>query len=70
MGVHVEVDDFAEEDARVLLPGEHVADRGSDLAGRKGAGCDLIEQRLKEVVVAPVDDRDFDRCVLQMPARR
>ena len=42
-----------------------VAQRRGDLAGREPAGGDLIEQRLEEVEVAPVDQRDLHRRAAQ-----
>ena len=38
---------------------EHRAQRIRDLAGRQGAGRDLVGQRLEQVEVAPVDERDL-----------
>ena len=47
-------------DCRVGLLAQHVADRRGDLALGEDPGRDLVEQRLEEVVVGPVDDRDLD----------
>ncbi|MEY9629507.1 hypothetical protein ABIA27_004542 [Sinorhizobium fredii] len=43
-----------------------MADRPGDLGGRKNGGRDLVEQRLKEVVIAPIDERDADRRALEV----
>ena len=58
--VEVEADDFAHEDAGVALPAQQGAERRGDVGRRQAAGRHLIEQRLKEVEVAPVDQRHLD----------
>ena len=40
---------------------QQIADRPGDLRGRQRRGGDLIEQRLEQMMVAPVDQRDRDR---------
>src|SRR5262249_46958726 len=40
-----------------------------DLAGREGAGGDLVQQRLKQVVIAAIDQGDVDRCSSERPGR-
>jgi hypothetical protein len=45
-----------EHDRRVALPSQDAADRRSDVGRRKTGGRDLIEKRLEEVIVVPVDD--------------
>ena len=42
-------------------------DRRGDLPRREHAGGDLVEQRLEEVVVAAVDQRDVHRHVGESP---
>jgi hypothetical protein len=37
-----------------------LADRRRDFGGGEDDGCHLIEQRLKNVVVAPIDQDDLD----------
>ena len=58
--------DLAEHDLEVLLAAKNGADGGADLGGRQRGGGDLIEQGLKDVVVAAVDeghvDRGFGQC--------
>ena len=44
---------------------EDPAKRRSDLAGRECTCRDLIHERLKQMEVAPVDQRDLDRLVTQ-----
>src|SRR4051794_25745658 len=48
----------AHDDADVLLFSQYRADRRGDVARIQRGGGDLIEQRLEEVVVAAVDERD------------
>ncbi len=50
--------DFAEQHRRVALPAQDGADRPCDVGRRQAGRRDLIEQRLEQVIVVPVDDRD------------
>lgn len=52
----VQVRDLAENDFGIPLTAEGGAERGGDVAWREAAGGDLIEERLKEVEVALIDD--------------
>ena len=65
----VDVDDFPEQHANVLLAAEDAAQRCRDLAGRERAGSDLIKERLEQVIVAPIDERHVDRRGLQRARR-
>ena len=56
----IEPDGLAQEDRGVGVPAEDAPQRLRDLARREGAGRDLVEQRLEQVVVAPVDQRQVD----------
>jgi hypothetical protein len=49
---------LAQDHALVAGAAQDGADRRGDLRRRQAGGRDLIEQRLEEVVVAPVDDGD------------
>ena len=51
--------DLRHEDGRILLPPENVANGPSHVGRRKGRGRDLIEKRLKAMVVMAVDHRDL-----------
>ena len=51
----VDVGNRPEDHIRVRLPGENAADRRGDVGGRQGRGRHLIQKRLEQVVVAPVD---------------
>jgi hypothetical protein len=57
----VDVDYLAEQHRGVALLVQDVAQRRGDLARRQGTGRHLVEERLKEVKVAPVDQRDLHR---------
>ena len=50
----------------VLLAAEDRPQRVADLARRQGAGRDLVGQRLEEVEVAAVDERDLDVGALEV----
>ena len=63
----VDRDDIGEEDARVRLAAEDRADRIRDVAGRETRRRDLVEERLEEMVIAPVDDRQPDRRIGESP---
>ena len=56
----IDADGLAEDDRRVPVPPEHRAQRLGDVTGRQGARGDLVEHRLEQVEVAPVDERDPD----------
>src|SRR5262245_34234013 len=43
----------------VALGAQYVPDRPRNIRRRKGSGSDLIEQRLKAMVIVPVDNHDF-----------
>ena len=56
----VDVRDVSEHDTHVAVAGEDGADRGSDLSGRETGHRHLVEERLEEVIVRAVDQRDVD----------
>ena len=58
--VEVEAGDLGELDRDVPRVAEHVPQRRRDLAGWQDAGRHLVEQRLEEVVVAPVEQGHLD----------
>ena len=49
---------LGEQDLNVLLPSKDPADGRRDIAWRQRGGRDLIEQRLKQVIVVAIEDRD------------
>jgi hypothetical protein len=57
----VEVDDLGEQHRDVSTALEDRPEGMGDVGGRQATGRDLIEKRLKEVEVAPIDERDSDR---------
>ena len=56
----INVNSFAKEDLDVFLAAEDGADRGGDFSGREGAGGNLIEEGLKEMEIAFVEEGDVD----------
>ena len=65
----VDVDDLAEYDVDVQLLGHDRADRLGDVGRSEAGSGDLVEQRLEEMVVAAVDQRQPNVGVCQ-PSRR
>ena len=61
VGREVEPGGFGENHVGVPLPPQDPADWRGDVPGREGRHRDLIQQRLKHVVVPPIDDRHLDR---------
>ncbi|MDB5217598.1 MAG: hypothetical protein JWO86_5525 [Myxococcaceae bacterium] len=61
-GPRLEIDarDVTEHDAHVGIAGEDAADGRCDLGGGEARHRHLIEERLEEVVVGAVDQRDLD----------
>ena len=57
--------DFTQEHGRIPLLAEDVANRRSDLPRREFRRRDLIEQRLKEMVIRAVDQNHIGRCTTQ-----
>ena len=57
-GLDVDVLDLTEDHAQGRVVPQHVADGGRDLTLREDAGGHLVEQRLEQVVVGPVDEGD------------
>ena len=65
----VDRDHLGKKDPRVLLPSQDGADRVGDVVGRKAGGRDFIQQRLKQMIVATIDDRDSDIGVFECSRR-
>ncbi len=57
-GLEIDVFHLRQDDPQRLVVPQHVADGGSDLPLREDAGRHLVEQRLEEVMVRAVDERD------------
>ena len=56
----IQTDRLAEDDRRVALLAQDRAQRLGDVARRQRPGRDLVEQRLEQVEIAPVDERQPD----------
>jgi hypothetical protein len=59
-GSNIDAGDLRQKDCDVSLLRLELTDWRSDFGGREDGGCHLIEQRLKNVVVAPIDHDDLD----------
>jgi hypothetical protein len=57
--------DFAENDLTICLVAEDGANWRADVSGGQCGGGDLVEQGLEDVVVAPINDGQFDIRALQ-----
>ena len=53
--------DIGKNDGRVGLFAQYAADRRSDVGGREACGRHLIQKRLKQVVIVPIDHDDVGR---------
>ncbi len=51
---------FSLQNANVFMLRENAANGGSNLGGAQAGGRHLIQQRLEQVVVPPIDQRDID----------
>ena len=59
-GVEIDIDHCAEDHARVPLAAQHVTNRQGDIALGEYSRSDLMQQRLNQVVIRPVDDGDIN----------
>jgi len=59
-GVEVHALDRVHEHLDIMRPAQHGADRTGDVRWRQRASGDLIEQRLKEVIVVAVHQGDSE----------
>ena len=62
--LQIEAGHLGEDDIDVLAATQNVPQHGGDCTGRQDAGGHLVEQRLEQVVIALVDERDVEvgRC--------
>ena len=51
---------FSLQDANVCVLREDAADRSGDLGGTQAGRRHLVQQRLKQMMVPPIDERDVD----------
>ena len=66
----IEPVDLEELDGDARDASKHVSQRRRDLARREHPGCDLVQQRLEEVMVSSVDQRGLDALDVAEEARR
>src|SRR5439155_12713945 len=57
----VEILDVAHQHVAISLVFENRTQRRGDVGGRELASGDLVEERLKEMKVATIDERELDR---------
>ena len=55
---------LSQDDRTILLLPENTANRHGNITWIQRRGRHLIEQRLKQMVVVPIDERDPYRCIL------
>ena len=67
--VEVEARYVAQQDVAVCLPRDDRSERRGDIRRREAAGCDLIQQRLEQMEVAAIDERDLNGRSPQRPCR-
>jgi hypothetical protein len=58
--VEIDIDHFAEDNARVPLTAQQITNRQGDVPFGKNSRRELMQQRLNKVVIRPVDDGDID----------
>jgi hypothetical protein len=58
--IEIDIDHFAEDNARVPLVAQNVTDRPGDVPLGQNSCRELMQQRLNQVVIRPVDDGDID----------
>jgi hypothetical protein len=63
--IFIDSANFAKDYGRISLIFQKSTDRRRYLSRRKHGCRHLIEQRLKEVVIRPINDKDFRVCVSQ-----
>ncbi len=65
----IDARDLAHEHGDIALLAQDVAQRRGDRRRRQARGRDLVQQRLEQVMVAAIDQRDFHRRACQLPHR-
>jgi hypothetical protein len=68
--LQIEVGDLGKVHPHVLVLAYDVSDRRRDLTVRQQARRHLIEQRVKQVVVSQIDQRDIDVLAPEPPGSR
>src|SRR5260370_35494022 len=61
----IDIHGLAQKHLRVFLTTQHAAQGSSDFSGGQRAGAHLVEERLKEMEVSPVNQHNFHRVALQ-----
>ena len=68
--VDIEAADIAQQHFAVRLPLENRPQRRGDICRRQPAGRHLVQQRLKQMKIAAIDERDYVRVPAAAPGRR
>ena len=55
----IEIKDFFEQDFNILMRTQDPANGNGDFSGRDSRSRDLVEKRLKRVMIATIDQRDL-----------
>src|SRR5689334_13489022 len=61
LGCEIDVEHFSEQHLDILLTAQDPANRGGNVAGRESRGRNLVEQRLEEMVIPAIKERDPHR---------
>ena len=61
LSCRIDAVDVGEQRRHLGAVAQEIADRPGDLAGGERSGRDLVEQRLEQMMVAAIDQRDLDR---------
>jgi len=69
LGVEIDRACFGKEHLRVLLRAEDATNRDGDVARIERGRSHLIEERLKQVMIAPIDQGHSHGCVRERPCR-
>ena len=67
--LQIQAGHFGEQHTDISLLASKLPDRSSDLGWRKNCGRNLVEQRLEDVVIAPVDQNDVCIASFQSASR-
>ena len=65
----IDASNFTKPHGQISLPAQNRAYRPCHVRGREPCRCYLIKQRLKQVIVVPIDEDDRRICACQRPSR-
>ena len=70
LALDVDAADLRQDDIDVVSVAENAADRRRDVRRRQACGRHLVKQRLEQMVVVLIDQRDVERACRQAPLPR